>query len=229
VTEPTTLSVGLVGPARSRAPVGVSPQGHGGGKVTPMSTTSIVILVVVVVVLLLLVGAALALARRSRRKKDERRDQAQQLRQQAGQQTPGVQDALLRADEAEAEAARLRRRADEAEAEAARLRRDAAAEEAGQEDTVREADRLDPDVDHNAKAYEPSREFGQAPPADEATEEQAPPDPLEGGSERPTHAPPAPGAADPAAPAGGSHRGQPQPQEPTGSQLPSEPRITPER
>ena len=143
-----------------------------------MSTTQIVVLVVVIVVVLLLVGAVLAFMRRRTKVKEERREEAQSLREKAGTRTPQVQDALIQADQAEAEAGRLRARADDAEAEAARLRRGAAAEEAAQEDTVREADRLDPDVDTRAKDYTPAAGLGAPAPADPVLEETAPPDPL---------------------------------------------------
>ena len=66
-----------------------------------------------------------------------------------------MQQEELKAREAELEAERKRLEAERAEAEAERARQGHLQEHAKIEDQVREADRVDPDVDHRSPDYVP--------------------------------------------------------------------------
>jgi biopolymer transport protein ExbB/TolQ len=120
-----------------------------------MSDTVIWIIVAAIAVLVLL--AALAFALRTNRRKDveNRRAQAEQLRQEATATAPDQTEARLRAQEADAQAELARREAERAQQAAAEEQRRVAAEEAHRENLVREADRIDPDVDHRAEGDRP--------------------------------------------------------------------------
>lgn len=121
-----------------------------------MDTDTVIwIIVAVVVVLALLTLAALAIRKKQARDAEQRRGQAQELRQQATSTAPGVTEAQLRTEEADAEARLMRTEAERAEQRAAEEKRQLAAEEAQREDLIRDADRLDPDVKHRSKDYRP--------------------------------------------------------------------------
>ncbi|MCY7396581.1 MAG: hypothetical protein LH468_10585 [Nocardioides sp.] len=141
-----------------------------------MSTEQIIIILVVAIVLVLAVVALVAAGAKKKkaREAEERRVQAGELRQQAGGRAPDVRDSKLAAAEAGAEAELLRVRAERAEQDAAEVRKDAAADQARQEDVVRQADRLDPDVDHRADGYRPAADLADPvdpmDPADPATQ-----------------------------------------------------------
>ena len=113
---------------------------------------------VVVVVLVLLALAALAAAAMRKRKERElagQRTQAQQLRTEAA--TASARDATearVEAKEAEARAERLRLEAERAQESAAQARQGYDMEQARVEDRMREADRVDPDVDHQSRSYD---------------------------------------------------------------------------
>jgi uncharacterized coiled-coil DUF342 family protein len=99
--------------------------------------------------------AALVVMLARTRRTAHRRTRAEELRQEAS-------DHAARLPESQRETEELRAKADLAKAEAARAEERAAnaeqshrVEEAGYEDKVREADRLDPDVSHQADDYEP--------------------------------------------------------------------------
>lgn len=117
-----------------------------------METSTILWIVVIALVLLLVVGLIVAAARR--KATERRRTQAEEIRHEAAAGTGDVSDADIRAREAEAEAERARLQAQRAEKDAAGARRDLDVEHAQHEDRVREADRLDPDVDHRATDYQ---------------------------------------------------------------------------
>lgn len=125
-----------------------------------MDTENIIWLVVAVVVVLA-VAAALAMMARRRKQRDleQRAAQADQLRHRAAAQTHDVRSSDLRAKEAEAEATLARARADRAEQEAVAVNQEAAFEQARQEGVVREADKIDPGVDHRSDEYRPTTEF----------------------------------------------------------------------
>lgn len=134
-----------------------------------MDTSTIIGIVVGVVVVLLLVALISSFA--GKRRKQQHKVQAEELRGEAAGRTTHVQDAQLKAQAAEADAQRSRAAAERAEAAAAEARQGADVERAVHEDKVREADRIDPDVDHQADDYRPAPagspgHDGQAPVAD---------------------------------------------------------------
>lgn len=120
-----------------------------------MDTGQIIWIIVGVVVLLVLLGLAVWIARK--KQQTEHRRQAQELRQgaQATAGSGGMQQSELEAREAKLEAERARVEADRAETRAAEVEKGHLQERARQEDQVREADRLDPDVDHRSPDYRP--------------------------------------------------------------------------
>ena len=117
-----------------------------------MTTTTIVIIIVVVV----LVVAAIAAFLINKRNKDAKIAQAEDLRGQAASRAqttiaPAQQDAA----EAERKAEEARLQAERAEAEAREAQVAAQQVEAEHEAQVRDADRLDPRVDHRSDDYSP--------------------------------------------------------------------------
>lgn len=116
-----------------------------------MSTTQIVWIIVIVVVAIALVALAANVVRR--RSVGHRRGRAESIRTDASARLGDVRQSRHDAERAEAEAQRLRAEAEAAEANAAEARRGAAQEQAAYEDRLREADRLDPDVDHTSVDY----------------------------------------------------------------------------
>ena len=118
-----------------------------------MSTLTWIIVIAVVVVA---VVAAIVLAMRARRRKQEQdRLRAEQLRTEAHHHTGAVTEAQREAQLRETEAERARLEAERAEVRAAEARQQAQVAEARVEDRVREADRLDPDVDTRSDDYAP--------------------------------------------------------------------------
>jgi hypothetical protein len=114
-----------------------------------VSTEQIVWLVVGVIVVLAVVAAVVAAGRKSRAVRRERnRRQAHEIREEVAAGTPGLESARTEAEKARAQADAAHARATEAE-------RGAAHQEAELEDRLREADRLDPDVNHRSRDYEP--------------------------------------------------------------------------
>jgi FtsZ-interacting cell division protein ZipA len=111
-------------------------------------TTLIIVIVIAVVVL----GGAAFLAQRKKRESGIARAEAVRA-QAAGQAQSSLPDAQDRA--AEAEAAEARAAAERAEAEARAAQVEAAQVEAEHEAQVRDADRIDPRVDHKSDDYEP--------------------------------------------------------------------------
>jgi type II secretory pathway pseudopilin PulG len=116
-----------------------------------MPTWLIWVIVIVVVVII----AAAIVSMTGRRRAAQRRRRADELRQQATAQASGLTESHRQAED-------LRAKADLAQSEAARAEERAAdaegshqVEQAGYEDKLREADRVDPDVDHKAGDYEP--------------------------------------------------------------------------
>ena len=120
-----------------------------------MSNEQIIWLVVAIVVVVALAGLAVAASRRrGTAKAEHRRHEAEQLREDAVAGASGLDSSRAQAQEARTEAQQAKARATQAE-------RGAAMDEATVEDRVREADRVDPDVDHRAEDYEPE---APAPP-----------------------------------------------------------------
>ena len=115
-----------------------------------MSTTGWIILAVVIVVVLLI---ALAVWRSMQRKKhaaqaEELRSEARKHAADLGPSRQEAREAQLRAEAAQLAAERAQRDADAASTTLAQ-------QEAVREDRIREADRLDPSVNHKASDYQP--------------------------------------------------------------------------
>lgn len=109
----------------------------------------------IVIVVIVVVVAALVVVLTGKRRTANRRTRAGELRQEATTQAADLPESGRESEE-------LRARADLAKAEAARAEERAAnaqqshrVDQAAYEDKVREADRLDPDVAHQEKDYEP--------------------------------------------------------------------------
>lgn len=119
-----------------------------------MDTQEIVILVVAILVALAIIAAVVVMMRK--RKHEQHRERADELRTEARHHVADdLPEAQVRAQKAEAEAEEARLEAERAEREAAEARTGVAQREAIHEDKVREADRLDPRVDHKSGDYEP--------------------------------------------------------------------------
>jgi hypothetical protein len=119
-----------------------------------------VVIVLIVVVVLLLVGYAVAMV--NRRKQQQSRNRAGELRQEAQGRATGLRMDETRVREDEAAAAQARAEAEGKTAKADRLEALASERQGGldvqrgrQEDAVRSADQIDPDVDHTAPDYRP--------------------------------------------------------------------------
>jgi biopolymer transport protein ExbB/TolQ len=117
-----------------------------------MSGALIALVALLVLGALLIVVIAVAL---SRRNTEQKRARAEQLRLQAATQDPSISQSREQAADAEAQAQLARQEAERAERRAAEARQGMRVDEARQEDAVREADRIDPDVDHRSDGYEP--------------------------------------------------------------------------
>ena len=118
-----------------------------------MTTTQVIWLIVAVVVVAALVVIAMQMS--AKHKTGERRAHAAELRDEAVTTTSGLDETQRRADEAAAEAEIARAEAARAQERAAEARQGTQVEEAIVEDRVREADRIDPDVDTRSDEYTP--------------------------------------------------------------------------
>ena len=122
-----------------------------------METETVVWIVVAVALALLLLGLLAAFM--SKRKTEHRKAEAAELRQDARSSTPALDQADVRARAAAVEADQARLDAQRAEARAAEAEQARAAEQATYEDRIREADRLDPNVDTGAPEYQPDTRY----------------------------------------------------------------------
>jgi FtsZ-interacting cell division protein ZipA len=114
-----------------------------------MTSEQVIWLLVGIAVVAALVAVAIVVSkRRGTAKTEHRRHEAEQLREDAAAGASGLQ-----ANRAEAQEARVE--ADHAQARASEAERAVAMDEATVEDRVRDADRVDPDVDHTADDYHP--------------------------------------------------------------------------
>ncbi|MEI2714072.1 MAG: hypothetical protein V9G04_12475 [Nocardioides sp.] len=121
-----------------------------------MSQSTVIVLIVVLVVLALAVAIGAVIAGRKKIQQAEaHREQAHELRRDVGTGTT-VRDADLEARERQLEADRARLEAEQAEARAQEAQQGHAYEEARQEEQLRRADELDPDVDTSARDYSPT-------------------------------------------------------------------------
>ena len=116
-----------------------------------MGTTGWLILIVVVLV----VVAAVAWAVMGNRRKEAHREQAMELREDAVQSTAAIDASRREAEEAAARAEVARAEAERAEQDASLAQQGVVQEEARVEDRLREADRVDPDVDTRSEEYRP--------------------------------------------------------------------------
>jgi len=113
-----------------------------------------VLIIVLIILAVLLVAGLLWMA--MKRKKDQRaRTHAGELRSEAAETTREKELRAARAREAEAEAEKARAQAEQAQVKARDERVAADQTQAQQEHHLREADRIDPDVDHKSKDYQP--------------------------------------------------------------------------
>lgn len=109
--------------------------------------------VIVVVVVLVIVGAVLMAMKK--KNDDARRTRAQELREDAVGHAELIDESRRDAEIARLEAERKRVEAEQAEARAAERIKSHDTDRALHEEQIREADRLDPDVDHTSPDYEP--------------------------------------------------------------------------
>ncbi|HEX3931989.1 MAG TPA: hypothetical protein VHW64_14900 [Nocardioides sp.] len=108
---------------------------------------------IVIVVVVLVVALALTMTRK--RRTSTHRVRAQELRQQGELKGAGLTESHRHAEELRAKADLSKAEADRAEESAEAAEQGHQVEQAAYEDTLREADRLDPDVDTRAKDYQP--------------------------------------------------------------------------
>lgn len=112
-------------------------------------------LIVVIVIVVVVVIAALVFSMASKRRTEQHRARAEELRQEASVQASGLTESRREAEQRRAEAELARTEAERTEQRAAAAEQGHQVEQADYEDKVREADRLDPDVDHEGQDYEP--------------------------------------------------------------------------
>ena len=129
-----------------------------------METDTLVWIIVTVVVVLAAAALVVALQKKRERERELRREQAGQLRQEAVSATPDVRTAAERLHHAEARAELAHVEARRADDDVVEAKRVLAAEEAQREDRLREADRVDPDVNTRAKDYAPTTETAPVDP-----------------------------------------------------------------
>jgi len=112
-------------------------------------------LIWVIVIVVVLVIAALLVSLVGKRRTEQRRIRAEELRQDASAQASGLTESQREAEELRAKAELAEAEAERAAEQAQTAEQSHQVEQAGYEDKLREADRLDPDVDHKAGDYEP--------------------------------------------------------------------------
>jgi FtsZ-interacting cell division protein ZipA len=132
-----------------------------------VSTGTIVLIIVIAVIVLALIGLAMWMG--GKKKREHRHAEAERIRQEAAAHAGGLQESQVQAREAEARAEQARLQAQRAEEEAARAHQGVSQEKALHEDRLREADRLDPNVDHRSDDYNPDTRAAEtrAPAYDE--------------------------------------------------------------
>ncbi len=111
--------------------------------------------VIILIVLAVALVAGLVWSSMQRKKQHVARERAGELRSEAAVSSADRQQEEARAREVEAEAQRARAEADRLDAEARQQRTSYDQTRAVHEDRVREADRIDPDVDHRSSEYQP--------------------------------------------------------------------------
>jgi hypothetical protein len=162
--------------------------------------------IIILIVLAVLLAAALIWTAMKRRKTEVARVRAGELRSEAAASATDKQVQEARAREAEAEAERVRAQADKLDARAQEERTSYDQTRATQEDRLREADRVDPDVNHRSPDYQPGA--GTAP-----GQHAAPGEHIEGKRSQTQHPEHSSGTANPVPPGP-----ETTPPEPTGSE-----------
>ena len=109
--------------------------------------------IIVIVVVVVVVAALVAMTRK--RRNEQRRVRAEELREEASTHAAVLPEAQRQAEELRAKADLAQAEARRAEERAANAEQGHRVEQASYEDKVREADRLDPEVDHKSGDYEP--------------------------------------------------------------------------
>ena len=153
--------------------------------------------VIAIVIALIVIGALASMI--SKRRTEQRRTRAEELRAEASEKAGGLAESQRSADEARAKADLAAAEAERAREQAARAEQGHQVEQASYEGKLREADKLDPEVNTRAKDYEPSVWNDQSSEADSrpaGVETTAPPaaDP---GTATPAPAPAPEGTASP--------------------------------
>jgi FtsZ-interacting cell division protein ZipA len=118
-----------------------------------VETGTIVLIIVIAVIVLALIGLFGWMS--NKKKREHRHAEAERIRHEAAAGTGGIQESEVRAREAEARAEQARLQAERAEQDAARAHQGVTQEQAQHEERIREADRIDPAVDHRSEGYTP--------------------------------------------------------------------------
>ena len=111
--------------------------------------------IIILIILAVVLAAALIWSAMQRKKDRVARERASELRSDAASTAAAKQEQEARARAAQAEADRVRAEADKLEVRAQEERTAFDMTRAHQEHALREADQIDPDVDHRAPDYEP--------------------------------------------------------------------------
>ncbi len=148
-----------------------------------MSSEQIIWVLVAIVVVGALIGVAMMASKRRSATVEHRRHEAEQLREDAAAGASGLTASQAQAQQARAEAEAAQARATQAE-------HGAAMDEATVEDRVREADRLDPDVDHRSEEYQPEAPTEPAERSAPVAEQHPPADPAPDPDTAPDDEPP---------------------------------------
>jgi hypothetical protein len=146
--------------------------------------------IIILIILAVLLAAALIWTAMKRKKDQIGRERASELRSDAATTAAAKKEQEARAREAEAEAERIRAQADKLEVHAQEERTAYDMTRAQQEEALREADRVDPDVDHRSPEYQPDlngspthRADGTESPAWSASQQTGPANPVPPGPE----------------------------------------------
>ena len=102
--------------------------------------------VIVIVVVLVVIGAVVSMM--SKRRTEQHRAHADELRAEASAKAGGLTESQRQAEDARAKAELAQSEAQRTQERAAQAEQGHQVEQAGYEDKLREADRLDPDVEH---------------------------------------------------------------------------------
>jgi FtsZ-interacting cell division protein ZipA len=116
----------------------------------PMWLIWVIVAVIVVIAIVAIVMAA------NKKRTEQHRTQAEELRTEASTQAGGLTESQRSAEEARAQAELAKAEADRAAERAAAAEQGHQVEQATYEDKLREADRVDPDVNTKSADYEPS-------------------------------------------------------------------------